>query len=103
MSDVVVGDEPTSSINQALLNDEINQLLTIKQFCAIFPWPSESAMRSYIYRAQELGISDAFVRVGRRVLITPQRFFSLIQQVESRSTKGGYYETASWRKGKVLV
>lgn len=76
------------------------KLVTIKQFCTAFPWPSESAMRSYIYRAEVLGLSEAFVRVGRRVLIMPKSFFSLIKQIESRSTKGGSYETTSWRKGK---
>ena len=76
-----------------------SKLLTIKQFCSAFPWPSESAMRSYIYRAGELGISDAFVRVRRRVLIMPQEFFFLIKQLESRSTKGSKHET-TWNKGK---
>ena len=80
---------------------DLSRLLTIKQFCTAFPWPSESAMRSYIYRAEELGISDAFVRVRRRVLVVPQKFFSLIKQIESRSNKGGMYETTSWHKGKV--
>lgn len=85
------------------LETDCKKLLTVKQFCATFPWPSESAMRSYIYRADVLGLSDAFVRVGRRVLITPQSFFSLIKQVESRSSKGGSYDTASWRKEKAHV
>lgn len=77
-----------------------SRLLTIKQFCIAFPWPSESAMRSYIFRAEELGITEAFVRVRRRVLVVPQKFFSLIKQVESRSTIGGNYEATTWRQGK---
>jgi hypothetical protein len=66
---------------------DCSKLLTIKQFCEVYPWPSESAMRAYVYRAAELGISDAFLRVRRRVLIMPQIFFSLIKQIESRSIK----------------
>ncbi len=76
------------------------QWLTVRQFCVAFPWPSESAMRSYIYRADELGISEAFVRIGRRLLIIPQMFFSLIKQVENRSNKGGKHETTSMRQRK---
>lgn len=78
-----------------------HQLLTIRQFCIAYPWPSESAMRAYVYRAQVLGISDAFFRVNRRVLVDPSKFFSLIKQLESRSKQGGKYETTSNQKGKV--
>lgn len=66
-----------------------HSLLTIRQLCTAFPWPSESAMRAYVFRAEELGLQDAFVKVGRRVLVNPKRFFELIKQVESRSQKGG--------------
>jgi len=58
----------------------IPNILTVKQFCAQHPWPTESAMRSYIYRADELGLSDAFIRVGRRVLIDVDIFFELIKR-----------------------
>ena len=54
-------------------------LITVRQFSSKYPWPSESAMRSYIYRANELGMASAFVRVGRRVLIDVNKFFELVQ------------------------
>lgn len=57
-----------------------HHFLTVKQFCAQYPWPTESAMRSYIYRAEELEMTDAFLRVGRRVLIDVNKFFSVIQK-----------------------
>ena len=57
---------------------------TIRQFCEVHRWPSESAMRAYIHRADELGISEAFSRVGRRVLVLPKKFFALIQRVNER-------------------
>jgi hypothetical protein len=41
-------------------------------------------MRAYIHRADELGIGEAFSRVGRRVLILPRKFFALIQGVNER-------------------
>ena len=74
-------------------------LRTIKQFCEIHPWPSESAMRAYIYRADELGIAGAFFRVGRRVLVDPEKFFFLIKQIENRFNKGDINETMSYHKG----
>jgi len=72
------------------------QLLTIKQFCSRFPWPSESAMRSYIYRAKLLGLEEAFVRLRRRVLIDANKFFELVKQLNSRSNQGGLYETTQY-------
>ena len=55
-------------------------LLTVKQFCKEYPWPTESAMRSYIYRAEELNMAQAFLRVGRRVLIDVNKFFNIVQK-----------------------
>lgn len=87
MAGVLVENPLIETINHSLQTIGDSQFLTVRQFCEIFPWPSESAMRSYIFRAEMLGISDAFVRVGRRVLIIPQRFFSLITQIEKPSNE----------------
>lgn len=62
------------------LGSSIPKILTIKQFCMQFPWPSESGIRSYIYRAEEFAMTDAFIRVGRRVLIDANKFFEIIQR-----------------------
>lgn len=59
-----------------------HHLLTVKQFCTEYPWPSESAMRSYIFRANDLGMQKAFIRVGRRVLVNVNKFFELVQREE---------------------
>jgi hypothetical protein len=61
-----------------------SHFLTIRQFCETYPWPSESAMRAYVYRAAELGIEKAFIRIGRRVLILPEKFFDLIQNLQTK-------------------
>ncbi len=81
------------------LEPKKGQLLTIRQFCAEHPWPSESALRAYIYRAEEMGIKEAFIRVNRRVLVEPKIFFTLIKQVENRYKQGDKYETMSCNKG----
>jgi len=73
----------TNSIKENLsktLENPAPRLMTIKGFCAQHPWPSESAMRAYIFRASELKITEAFVRVRRRVLINENKFFELIQR-----------------------
>ena len=76
-----------------------SRLFTIKQFCSAFPWPSEAAMRAYVYRSDELGINEAFVRVGRRVLVDSKKFFNLIKQIESRPNKGDLNETIKEKRG----
>lgn len=67
----------------AINNNEVRtkpHLVTVRQFCEQYPWPTESAVRAYIYRAEEKGLTDAFIRVGRRVLIDAEKFFELIRE-----------------------
>lgn len=61
--------------------------LTVKQFAQEHSWPSEPALRSYIFRAEEYGLSDAFSRVGRRVLVDPEAFFRLLKENSDKQTK----------------
>jgi len=78
----MLGQCDTSSLDSRALGyseTDSSRLLTIRQFCLAFPWPSESAMRAYVYRSSELGIEEAFVRVGRRVLVDSKKFFFLIK------------------------
>ncbi len=42
---------------------------------------SEAAMRAYIFRAKELGLSEVFLRYGKRVLIKHHKFFKIIEKV----------------------
>jgi hypothetical protein len=87
----VLQNENTNSIENVEGDSMRPSLQTIKGFCSQVSWPSESAMRSYVYRAPEMGIEGAFVRVGRRVLVDGDKFFKLIQQVEDRVKPGGNY------------
>jgi hypothetical protein len=59
-------------------------MITIKQFCERYPWPTESGMRAYIFRAADLGLTQAFHRIGRRVLIDPDKFFELVKSIEQK-------------------
>lgn len=69
-----------SSDKAEKLSDLSPQLLTVRQFCDSYPWPTSSGMRAMIYKAEELGLSDAFIRIGRRVLVDVNRFFMLIKE-----------------------
>jgi len=51
-------------------------LLTVRQFAANYPWPSQSALRALIYHNK---IDKAVVRSGRRVLINEEKFFEILQ------------------------
>lgn len=78
------------------MNDQSNpapEILTVRQFSARFPAFSEGALRALIFdsepryrivavRRVEIpanGFAPAFLRVGRRVLIDPQKFFEIIR------------------------
>lgn len=89
--------------NDCLLDPKIDEemLLTCKQFCQKYPWPSISGLRAYIYRSIELGLSEAFIRAKRRVLIKPITFFRLIQRLELHpNQKGGNFEETQSKKRK---
>ena len=65
--------------------------ITVNIFCEKFSWPTESAMRSYILRSKKFGLCDAFLSVGRRVLILPNTFFRLIKE-HKRKKPGKYHK-----------
>ena len=68
------------------MTTEIKQtsLLTVRQFVAKHPWPSESALRAYIAGAPANGFSAAFKRVGRRVLVAEHDFFAVIDKLQQK-------------------
>lgn len=95
MHDVLVLDTKMTTISNKGAEPRHVAPMTIRQFCAVFPWPSESAMRAYVYRAGELGLSEAFMRVRRRVLVHPERFFQLIEHLEHQFKEGSEREAGN--------
>ncbi len=80
-----------------------SEFLTVRQFSERFPAFSEGALRALIFDSQPRhrivgarraeirpnGFGPAFLRVGRRVLIDPQKFFEIIRDRNApRSTEG---------------
>lgn len=61
------------------LSHQRNQMLTIKQFAEKNPWPNETTMRNLFYKRRENGLEQAFVRIGRRIIVDEGKFFELIR------------------------
>ena len=62
----------------------MRKLFTVKNFakknCEHGTWPaSESAIWAFRAGAPENGFGDAFITVGRRVLIDEEKFWSIIE------------------------
>jgi hypothetical protein len=79
------------------------QLLTIKQFCEVFPWPSQAGLRSLIFRAGDLGLDEAFIRCGRRRLVDPKIFFQKIREIQNRTKKGDENEVKKRKQREVSL
>ena len=56
------------------------QLITVRQFCERYSYPSESALRAIILDASINGFDKAIFRVGRRVLVNVPAFFQIIEE-----------------------
>lgn len=56
------------------------QLVTVRQFCEKFTYPSEGALRAIILDASINGFDKAIFRVGRRVLVNVPTFFEIISE-----------------------
>ncbi|MBE0556341.1 MAG: hypothetical protein IH628_03830 [Proteobacteria bacterium] len=83
-----------------------HRLLTVRQFVEQHPFITEAALRFLIFRSRPRrigseslpanGLAPAFPRIGRRVYVAPETFFSLITphpdvalQVGNESKEGG--------------
>lgn len=56
--------------------------ITLKQFAEKHEWPSLSALRSIYFDAtkDKNPFLPAFSKVGRRVLVSPDKFFKLVEK-----------------------
>jgi hypothetical protein len=71
-------------------NDTINTAwlyLTVRQFISRYPAFTTGGLRSLIFNAEKNGLakSGAIVRIGRKVLLSEEKFFSW---VEAQNSKG---------------
>jgi hypothetical protein len=59
-------------------------LVTVKQFCAQFPAFTPGGLRWLLLHRQANGLDRAVFKVGRRVLIDVDQFFSWLVQQNGR-------------------
>lgn len=71
-----------------------SRLLTVRQFCAEYPWPSESALRAIISDAAggKNKFQGVFTRIGRRVLVDEKLFWTVV--TDQQNTTGLPYPKA---------
>lgn len=53
--------------------------MTVREIADAPGWPSESALRALIFNAGTNGLAPAIRRVGRRVLIDIEKFWSWVE------------------------
>lgn len=60
------------------------RIWTFKQFCSYYAWPTMSGLRWMYAQRKEKDIQDAFLKVGRRVLVDVDKFWEILQQQQIR-------------------
>lgn len=63
----------------------MSDLLTVRQFAEKHPAFSQSALRYMRFDQDKNGFKDAFLNVGRRVLIDEARFFEIVRQQNAKA------------------
>jgi hypothetical protein len=56
------------------------QFIPVPDWNKHYEWPPTGGMRHIIFHATSNGFEDAFVRVGRRILIDRKRFWEIVEQ-----------------------
>lgn len=59
-------------------------LLTIRQFADKYPAFPQGGLRALRFNSAHNGFADAFVTVGRKVLINEDRFFEVVAHQNKR-------------------
>jgi hypothetical protein len=65
--------------------------MTVTQFCESYPAFKNGGIRGLIFHENSNGLakSGAIVRMGRKVLIRPDRFFSWMESGQKKQATGG--------------
>ena len=59
---------------------EAPRLIPLTEWNKHHPWPPQGGLRHLVFYENTNGFKDAFVRVGRRVLIDEKKFFEIATQ-----------------------
>lgn len=66
---------------------EINKLIPLTEWNKHHSWPPQGGLRHLVFHENTNGFKDAFVRVGRRVLIDERRFFEIATSLNEKKGK----------------
>jgi hypothetical protein len=69
-------------------NKKFPILLTVKDFCNKHKYPTISAMRYLIFNAEKTGFSKCIRHLGRRVLISEEKWFEYIEEINQPRVGG---------------
>lgn len=68
---------------------QVQHLYTIRQFSDRHEAFSEGSLRWLVFNATSNGFRDAFVRIGRRVLVDEDSFFQIVRQQNDLPVQDG--------------
>lgn len=63
-----------------MTSPEASRLIPLTEWNRHHPWPPQGGLRHLVFHEKTNGFKDAFVRVGKRVLIDEKRFFEIATQ-----------------------
>ena len=59
---------------------EHHNIIPVSKWNDHYDWPPAGGMRYLIFHARTNGFDNAFLRVGRRVLVDVDRFWSIVEE-----------------------
>jgi len=62
------------------MQEKLPNIIPVTNWNDHFEWPSIGGMRHLIFYADTNGFASAFKRVGRRVLVDVDRFWSIVEE-----------------------
>lgn len=66
---------------------EAPRLIPLTEWNKHHPWPPQGGLRHLVFHENTNGFKEAFIRVGRRVLIDERRFFEIAASLNERKGK----------------
>ena len=77
----------TTAVNPVPAGPRLTTIKAFAESCAPSGWPTIGALRRLIFDAKTNGLERALVRVGRRVLISPDEFWRWAEGMRADQSK----------------
>ena len=59
------------------MSDKTSRLVPIPRWNEFHPWPPQGGLRHLAFHRETNGFKDAFVKVGRRILVVEDKFLRI--------------------------